>query len=62
MLVNLESGNMLIMSLSYTRATNDKSLITKNYNLLDQWTQFLVNDSLIPAEQYVMRCYCREPG
>ncbi|KAF8595372.1 DUF1793-domain-containing protein [Ceratobasidium sp. AG-I] len=46
-----ESGNMLIMSLSYTRATKDNSLITNNYNLLDQWTQFLVNDSLIPALQ-----------
>jgi hypothetical protein len=51
---------MLIMALSYARASNDKSLITNNYNLLTQWTQFLVNDSLIPAEQYVelyrLRC------
>ncbi|KAG9084624.1 hypothetical protein FS749_005086, partial [Ceratobasidium sp. UAMH 11750] len=46
-----ESGNMLIMALSYTRATKDTSMIARNYNLLTQWTQFLVNDSLIPAEQ-----------
>ncbi|KAG8715007.1 hypothetical protein FRC11_006163 [Ceratobasidium sp. 423] len=46
-----ESGNMLIMALSYTRATNDSSLISNNYNLLAQWTQFLVEDSLIPAKQ-----------
>ncbi|CAE6479297.1 unnamed protein product [Rhizoctonia solani] len=46
-----ESGNMLIMALSYTRATKDNSLISNNYNLLAQWTQFLVEDSLIPAEQ-----------
>ncbi|QRV90571.1 hypothetical protein RhiJN_18589 [Ceratobasidium sp. AG-Ba] len=46
-----ESGNMLIMALSYTRATKDNSLIANNYNLLSQWTQFLVNDSLIPALQ-----------
>jgi hypothetical protein len=48
-----ESGNMIIMALSYTRATKDNSLIANNYNLLTQWTQFLVNDSLIPAEQWV---------
>ncbi|KAG8693928.1 hypothetical protein FRC09_010174, partial [Ceratobasidium sp. 395] len=46
-----ESGNMLIMALSYTRATKDLSLVANNYNLLTQWTQFLVNDSLIPALQ-----------
>ncbi|KAG8693681.1 hypothetical protein FRC09_010359 [Ceratobasidium sp. 395] len=48
---NAESGNMLIMALSYTRATKDLSLVADNYNLLTQWTQFLVNDSLIPALQ-----------
>lgn len=43
------------MTLSYTRASGDNSLISNNYNLLNQWTQFLVNDSLIPASQYVLR-------
>jgi hypothetical protein len=56
MVWGVESGNMLIMALSYTRAAKDNSLITKNYNLLTQWTQFLVDDSLIPAEQYVLVC------
>ncbi|KAI0638108.1 DUF1793-domain-containing protein [Trametes polyzona] len=46
-----ESGNMLIMTLSYTQKTNDLSLIRTYFNLLDQWTQFLITDSLIPANQ-----------
>ncbi|KAH9938228.1 DUF1793-domain-containing protein [Fomitopsis serialis] len=46
-----ESGNMLIMTLSYVQATSDTSLITSYYKLLDQWTQYLINDSLIPANQ-----------
>ncbi|KIP02118.1 hypothetical protein PHLGIDRAFT_112413 [Phlebiopsis gigantea 11061_1 CR5-6] len=46
-----ESGNMLIMTLSYVQKTNDQSLLTTYYNLLDQWTQFLITDSLIPANQ-----------
>ncbi|EJF56480.1 hypothetical protein DICSQDRAFT_93645 [Dichomitus squalens LYAD-421 SS1] len=46
-----ESGNMLIMALSYTQWTNDMSLLSTYSGLLDQWTQFLVQDSLIPANQ-----------
>lgn len=65
-----ESGNMLIMALSYARETGDNSLITNyvrppshptylpfrysrtaQYKLLDQWTQYLIEDSLIPANQ-----------
>ncbi|CDO71295.1 hypothetical protein BN946_scf184908.g52 [Trametes cinnabarina] len=46
-----ESGNMLIMTLSYTQKSNDLSLIRNYFNLLDQWTQFLITDSLIPANQ-----------
>ncbi|KDQ64628.1 hypothetical protein JAAARDRAFT_201939 [Jaapia argillacea MUCL 33604] len=46
-----ESGNMLIMTLSYTQKSNDDSLITTYQALLDQWTQFLISDSLIPANQ-----------
>jgi hypothetical protein len=61
---------MLIMTLSYTQKSNDKSLISTyvsmtlplafihrlngnipQFNLLDQWTQFLITDSLIPANQ-----------
>ncbi|EIN10412.1 DUF1793-domain-containing protein [Punctularia strigosozonata HHB-11173 SS5] len=46
-----ESGNMLIMTLSYTQKANDNSLISTYESLLDQWTQFLITDSLIPANQ-----------
>ncbi|KAF7790090.1 hypothetical protein EIP86_001040 [Pleurotus ostreatoroseus] len=46
-----ESGNMLIMTLSYVQKTNDKSLLTTYFDLLDQWTQFLIAESLIPANQ-----------
>ncbi|KAI0036801.1 hypothetical protein K488DRAFT_81789 [Vararia minispora EC-137] len=46
-----ESGNMLIMTLSYTQKTNDLSLIQTYESLLDQWTQFLISDALIPANQ-----------
>ncbi|KAI0677168.1 DUF1793-domain-containing protein [Trametes maxima] len=44
-------GNMLIMTLSYTQKTNDHSIIDTYFDLLDQWTQFLITDSLIPANQ-----------
>ncbi|VDC02380.1 unnamed protein product [Peniophora sp. CBMAI 1063] len=46
-----ESGNMLIMTLAYTQATGNKDLITKYSALLDQWTQFLIAEALIPANQ-----------
>ncbi|PIL37079.1 hypothetical protein GSI_00771 [Ganoderma sinense ZZ0214-1] len=46
-----ESGNMLIMTLSLAQKGRDTSLIQKYFSLLDQWTQYLIADSLIPAEQ-----------
>ncbi|KAI0068780.1 DUF1793-domain-containing protein [Artomyces pyxidatus] len=46
-----ESGNMLIMTLSYIQKTQDFSLISRYTGLLDQWTQFLVAEALIPANQ-----------
>lgn len=46
-----ESGNMLIMALSYAQKTGDHSHLTRYAGLLDQWTQFLIADSLIPANQ-----------
>ncbi|KAF8621663.1 hypothetical protein AX15_007677 [Amanita polypyramis BW_CC] len=44
-------GNMVIMVLSYAQKTGDNSQIQRYYDLLDQWTQFLISDSLIPANQ-----------
>ncbi|KAF9019246.1 DUF1793-domain-containing protein [Hymenopellis radicata] len=46
-----ESGNMIIMALSYAQRTNDNSHLSAYSDLLDQWTQFLITDSLIPANQ-----------
>ncbi|KAJ7260577.1 hypothetical protein C8J57DRAFT_1471634 [Mycena rebaudengoi] len=46
-----ESGNMLIMALGFARATKDKSQLIRYKKLLEQWTEFLITDSLIPAHQ-----------
>ncbi|KAJ7145357.1 hypothetical protein C8R43DRAFT_1130032 [Mycena crocata] len=46
-----ESGNMLIMSLSYAQKTGDNSHLARYHGLLEQWTEFLITDSLIPEDQ-----------
>ncbi|KAJ5738640.1 hypothetical protein N7493_001795 [Penicillium malachiteum] len=46
-----ECGNMLIMTLAYAQLANDVDYLTQHYNLLTQWTGYLVNDSLYPANQ-----------
>ncbi|KAJ7129539.1 DUF1793-domain-containing protein [Mycena epipterygia] len=46
-----ESGNMIIMALSYAQKSGDLSHLQRYTALLDQWTQFLITDSLIPANQ-----------
>ncbi|EIW82090.1 DUF1793-domain-containing protein [Coniophora puteana RWD-64-598 SS2] len=46
-----ECGNMLIMTLSYTQKANDQSLISSYTQLLEQWTGYLVQEALIPANQ-----------
>ncbi|KAJ6539468.1 hypothetical protein B0H19DRAFT_960516 [Mycena capillaripes] len=47
-----ESGNMLIMALAYSQKSGgDNSQLTTYATLLDQWTQFLIADSLIPENQ-----------
>lgn len=53
-----ESGNMLIMTLSYAQKSGDTSLIAANYALLQQWTQYLIEDSLVPANQYALEFTC----
>ncbi|KAI0092705.1 hypothetical protein BDY19DRAFT_1054180 [Irpex rosettiformis] len=47
-----ETANMLIMALSYTQRTNDTSLITTYFGLLDQWAQYLVSNTLTPTNQF----------
>nr|GAT54330.1 predicted protein [Mycena chlorophos] len=46
-----ECGNMLYMALSYAQKTGDNSDLKTYESLLDQWTQYLIEDSLIPANQ-----------
>ncbi|KAL1761028.1 hypothetical protein FB107DRAFT_269372 [Schizophyllum commune] len=46
-----ECGNMLIMALSYTQNANDHSLINDYIDAFDQWTQFLIDEALVPASQ-----------
>ncbi|KAK0468165.1 uncharacterized protein EV420DRAFT_1503141 [Desarmillaria tabescens] len=46
-----ECGNMIIMALSYAQKTGDVSQLTKYFDLLDQWAQYLISDSLLPANQ-----------
>ncbi|PCH41118.1 DUF1793-domain-containing protein [Wolfiporia cocos MD-104 SS10] len=46
-----ESGNMLIMSLSYVQKSGDTSLITTYYKLLNQWAEYLIANTLIPGDQ-----------
>lgn len=42
---------MLIMTLAYAQRTNDIAYLKAHYPILVQWSNFLVNDSLIPANQ-----------
>jgi len=52
-----ESGNMLIMALAYVQSLNDTSTAQAwinqdgRYTLWKQWTGFLVENGLIPADQ-----------
>ncbi|KAJ5520072.1 hypothetical protein N7463_000525 [Penicillium fimorum] len=46
-----ECGNMLIMSLAYAQKSGDTDFLKNHYRLLKQWTSYLVEDSLYPANQ-----------
>ncbi|KAG7449039.1 DUF1793-domain-containing protein [Guyanagaster necrorhizus] len=46
-----ESGNIIIMAWSYAQKTGDTSQLTKYFDLLDQWGQYLISDALVPAYQ-----------
>jgi len=45
-----ECGNMIIMTLAYYQHTKDLAYLNDHWNLLNQWTEFLIEESLIPAE------------
>ncbi|CCF48728.1 hypothetical protein NDA11_007682 [Ustilago hordei] len=49
-----ESGNMIWMTLHWAQLVGkDKAVpfLTQHYDIMKQWSEFLVEDSLIPAEQ-----------
>lgn len=46
-----ECGNMLVMTLAYAQRTNDVAYLTKHYPILDQWTQYLIEEALYPEDQ-----------
>jgi hypothetical protein len=46
-----ECGNMLIMTLAYVQKSGNTQFLRDHYNLLKQWTSYLVEDSLYPANQ-----------
>ncbi|PWN22859.1 DUF1793-domain-containing protein [Microstroma glucosiphilum] len=49
-----ESGNMVIMALHYAQLVEKSkavSFLKKHYRIMAQWTDFLIQDSLIPASQ-----------
>ncbi|KAG0142884.1 hypothetical protein CROQUDRAFT_97034 [Cronartium quercuum f. sp. fusiforme G11] len=46
-----EAGNILIMTLAYHQLTNNTAWLHQHYDILSQWTSFLVEDGLVTAEQ-----------
>jgi len=46
-----ECGNMIIMTLAYAQRTGDTGYLDAHYPILSQWAKFLVEESLIPANQ-----------
>lgn len=46
-----ECGNMVIMALAYAQKAHDTSYLSQYYSLLEQWTGYLVDDALYPANQ-----------
>ncbi|KAH7403312.1 glutaminase GtaA [Cadophora sp. MPI-SDFR-AT-0126] len=46
-----ECGNMLIMTLAYAQRNNDNAYLSQHYDILKQWTQYLIDEALIPADQ-----------
>jgi hypothetical protein len=46
-----ECGNMLIMTLAYAQRANDNAYLSQHYKILKQWTQYLIAEALVPADQ-----------
>ncbi|KAI1178624.1 glutaminase GtaA [Nemania sp. FL0916] len=46
-----ECGNMIIMVLAYYQRTKDTAYLNQHYEILTQWAGYLIDESLIPADQ-----------
>lgn len=46
-----ECGNMVIMALAYAQRSEDVQYLHQHYDKLMQWTRYLVDDALYPANQ-----------
>lgn len=46
-----ECGNMIIATLAYAQRTGDTAYLSQHYKILKQWTGYLVQEALIPANQ-----------
>ena len=46
-----ECGNMIIMALAYAQRANDNAWLSRHYDILRQWNEYLVEEALIPANQ-----------
>jgi len=46
-----ECGNMIITTLAYAQRAQDTAYLTQHYTILKQWTGYLVQEALIPANQ-----------
>ena len=42
---------MVIMMLAYAQKTRDDQYLADNWDLLEKWAAFLIEDSKIPANQ-----------
>ncbi|KAL1998449.1 hypothetical protein VTN02DRAFT_6160 [Thermoascus thermophilus] len=46
-----ECAGMVLLALAYARRTRDVAYLTRHYALLEQWTGYLVEEALYPANQ-----------
>lgn len=46
-----ECGNHMAMMLAYVQRSGNTDYIKEHYTILKQWVEYLIQDSLIPAEQ-----------
>jgi hypothetical protein len=42
---------MLIMTLAYAQRANNNAYLSQHYDILKQWTGYLIDEALIPANQ-----------